>query len=180
MSFRYYKLPMSQWASSMEDHYSFRTALAVWDREIPTPWAGFPLPPIFVLIKRKKRLLMKLRGCSRCWDGPHWGPEVSIYRSPAPSSCCCSQELLYRDGVLQRVLDLGLAQEDVPAAHAPQHPLERGNALAVNHASHEPARGQHSLRGCTWATPEPHTLHTKSCKNLVLTSKMEGPLNTLR
>lgn len=86
--------------------------------------------------------------------------------------------LLYRDGVLQRVLNLSLAQEDVPAAHAPQHPLERGDALAVDHASHEPARGQHGLRGCTSATPEPPTQHTMATggwhhtdihKNLVLT-----------
>lgn len=65
------------------------------------------------------------------------------------SFCCCTQESLYRDRVLQRVLDLCLAQEHVPAAHAPQHPLERGDALAVDHASHEPARGQHGLKGCT-------------------------------
>lgn len=58
MSFRYYTVPRFQRASSTEDHCSFRTAHAVWAREIPTFWVIFPLPralptqpPIFVLTK---------------------------------------------------------------------------------------------------------------------------------
>lgn len=35
-----------------------------------------------------KHLLMKLRGCSSCWDGPHWGTECCLYRSTALGLCC--------------------------------------------------------------------------------------------
>lgn len=146
------------------------------------PWVVFPLPtalpiqpPILVLIKQE----------NTCWWSSEAaaaaGMDLTAWTSHRRFSLQIHSSwtvLLYRDGVLQRVLDLGLAQEDVPAAHAPQHPLERGDALAVDHASHEPARGQHGLRGCTWATPEPATQHTMatggwcctgSYKNLVMT-----------
>lgn len=45
----------------------------------------------------------------------------------------------YRRRVLKRRVNLGLPQEHVPAARAPQHALERRDALAQDHARHETA-----------------------------------------
>ena len=52
----------------------------------------------------------------------------------------------YGGGVFERRVDLGLFEEDVAAAGAPQHALERRDALAQDHARHEPATdGAHSV-----------------------------------
>lgn len=50
------------------------------------------------------------------------------------TECCLVFRSTYRGRVLKRRVNLRLAKEHVAAACAPQHPFERGDALAQDHS----------------------------------------------
>lgn len=57
------------------------------------------------------------------------------------ASAAVNRRSFYRHRILQGVFNLCLAQEHIPSAHSPQHALERGDPLPVDHTSHKPAQG---------------------------------------
>lgn len=48
-----------------------------------------------------------------------------------------------RGGILQRVLDLCLPEENISTTDSPQHPLKGGNPLPVDHPGHKSVSTKH-------------------------------------
>ncbi|CAN7977326.1 unnamed protein product, partial [Ixodes persulcatus] len=81
----------------------------------------------------------------------------------------------HRDGVLEGSLDGGLAEEHVAPADAPQHALERGQALPQDHAGHKPNhRKARTRRHFARHQMEMHVLKVRSPSMLLLRGVGEG------
>lgn len=66
------------------------------------------------------------------------GNEWKIIVSSVSSGACPVASCSHRGGVLEGLLQLGLAQEHVAARHAPEHALEGGHALPGDDSGDEP------------------------------------------